>query len=91
MMKTFFLWRKKSQIQTYFDSQPHSSISRNENKGVETLVPEFSGILPGFSTNQNFRGCIPTPASQPPAPLLIGKMPVLCKATLIINATLIKD
>jgi len=66
-MKTFyevtqkisFIRRRKSQIQTYFDSQSHSS--HNENKGVETSVPEFSGILPEFSeilpvfsTNQNF-------------------------------------
>jgi len=25
--------------------------------GVETSAPEFTGILPGFSTNQNFWGC----------------------------------
>jgi len=27
------------------------------NKRAETSVPEFSGILPEFSTNQNFWGC----------------------------------
>jgi len=27
------------------------------NKGVETSMPEFSGILPEISTNQNFWGC----------------------------------
>jgi len=43
----FFLKRRKSQIQTYFDSQSHSS--HNENKGVEKSVPEFSRIFPGFS------------------------------------------
>jgi len=56
-----FLWRK-SQMQTYFDRQFHSS--HNKNKDVEASVPELSGnlprfleILPGFLANQNFWGC----------------------------------
>ena len=33
------------------------------NKGVETSVLEFSGILPEFSRNQNFWGCACIPSS----------------------------
>jgi len=35
-------------------------------KGVETFVPEFLGILPEFSTNQNFWGwaCPPCPSNS---------------------------
>ena len=57
---------EKSQIQTNFDSQSHSS--QNENKVVEKSVPTFfrifsvfSEILPGFLTNQNIWGCTCTP------------------------------
>jgi len=32
-------------------------------------VPKFLGILPKFSTNQNFRGCACNPAPPPPTPL----------------------
>ena len=31
--------------------------------------PEISGILPGFSTNQNFWGCACTSSTPPPTPL----------------------
>jgi len=46
-LKIWFFWRRKSQIQTFFNSEPHSS--HNENKGVETSVPKFWAILPWFS------------------------------------------
>jgi len=76
MIKTFFgshtegvhmsHGEEKSQIQTYFNSQSHSS--HNENKSVKISVPKFAGffsifseILPGFLTNQNFWGCACTP------------------------------
>ena len=56
----------RSQTFTFFllnqDSLNHSI----GNKGVETFVPEFSGILE-FSTNQNFWACAYIPA---PAPVL---------------------
>jgi len=81
MIKTFFgshtkkvfmcILEKKSQIQTYFDSQSHSSY--NKNKRVETSVLKFCGILPavleifpGFLANQNFCGCSCTPCVPTP-------------------------
>ena len=44
--------QNKLKIQTY--------VIQSHLKGTETSVPEFSGILPGFSTNQNFWGA-PSP------------------------------
>jgi len=62
----------KSQIQTYFDSQSHSSY--NANKGAEAHVHKFcevllvfSDALLGFLKNQNFCGCAFT--SLHPRPL----------------------
>ena len=34
------------------------------------ILPKFSGILPGFSTNQNLWGCACTPVPPPPTPLV---------------------
>jgi len=60
------MWRRKSQIQTYFDSQSHSSY--NKNKSIETSVTKFSWILPGFLTSKLLEvGLYPT--TSPPAPL----------------------
>jgi len=51
VLKVFMcMWRRKSQIQTYFDSQSHSSY--NKNKSIETSVTKFSWILPGFLTSK---------------------------------------
>ena len=44
----FFVWSKENQNSVLYES-------------VEISVPEFSGILLGFSTNQHFRGCTYTP------------------------------
>jgi len=44
--------------------------SRKGVKRWASILPGFSGILPGFSTNQNFWGCACAPAPSPPAPLL---------------------
>jgi len=63
----FSYLEKKRQIQTYFviafTRTKLSNSSHNDNKSVETSVPEFFGILPRFLANQNLWGCVFTPAS----------------------------
>ena len=68
VLKVFMcIWRRKSQIQTYFDSQSHSSYYKN--KSVKTSVPKLCWILPVFLTYQNFWRWACTPATPPPTPL----------------------
>jgi len=57
-------WRKESQSDFVFFYSVGLIDHSIGNKGVEIYLPELSGILPKFSTNQNFWGCACTPSSD---------------------------
>jgi len=69
---------EKGQIQTYFNSQSHSS--HNENKGVEISMPKFARFFPYFQRFcpdfwqiKTFRVALVSPAYPPATPL--SKLP----------------